>query len=435
MLEIIIIVLLTALNGVFAMSEIALVSSRRSRLEQKAKKGSRGAKTALELLENPEYFLSTVQVGITLIGIIAGAYGGVALSEDLIPYLEQISWLGDYVDEVAFTLVVAFITYLSLIIGELVPKTIAINNPEKITITLAPIMKVLSIITYPIVAFLSFSTQVMLKLFRIKERKEPPVTESELKYLIDQGSRHGVIEREESEIMKSVFSLGDRKASTIMTLRKDIEWLNANDSKEDNIAKIHGSAHSKFPLCDGSIDSILGTISTKKIFEQNATGKNYKLKDIIEKPLFFPENTPAFRVLDSFRKERIHIGYVVDEYGSTEGVITLHDLIENLVGEMPDIGEVVEPLVRIRDDGSWLIDGRIVIEDLKEAIEIDELPDEYTGGYATLGGLLVYEMRKIPKEGDKVQIEDYTFEIIDMDGNRIDKVMVKKEEKNEGEVA
>lgn len=426
-MELIIIVLLTILNGVFAMSEIALVSSRRSRLEQKAKGGSKGAKIALQLLENPEYFLSTVQVGITLIGIIAGAYGGVALSKDIIPYLEQISWLKDYAEEVAFALVVAIITYLSLIIGELVPKTIAINNPEKITITLAPAMRVLSIVTYPIVMFLGFSTQFVLKVFKIKEKKEPPITESELKYLIDQGSRHGVIEREESEIMKSVFSLGDRKASTIMTLRKDIEWLNVNDTKEENVLKIHGSPHSKFPLCDGSIDSIIGTISTKKIFEQNASGVEYKLEDIVEKPLFFPENTLAFRVLDRFRKERIHIGYVVDEYGSTEGIITLHDLIENLVGEMPDIGEVVEPMVRHRDDGSWLIDGRIVIDSLKEAIDIDTLPDEYTGGYATLGGLLVYEMRKIPKEGDKVRIEDYVFEIIDMDGNRIDKVLVKKE--------
>lgn len=425
-MEIIIIILLTVLNGVFAMSEIALVSSRKSRLEQKAQKGSKGAKIALRLLERPEHFLSTVQVGITLIGIVAGVYGGVALAEDLTPYVEKVSWLKEYAGQIALVIVVGIITYLSLIIGELVPKSIAMNNPEAITIALAPFMKGLAIVAYPVVAFLGFSTKIVLKLFMIKERSEPPVTEEELKYLIEKGSQHGVLEKQESDIMKSVFSFGEHRAYTIMRLKKDITWLDINKSKEENLKKIFNSAFTKFPLCDGGIDHIIGTIYTKDLMKQMENGSDFSLKDIAVKPLFFPKNTMALKVLDSFRKERIHIGYVVNEYGGTEGLLTLHDLIENIMGDLPDFGDIDEPLIFRRADGSLLIDGEMPINELKRVLEIVQLPGESSHNYKSLGGLVINQLHRIPKVGDTFILDKLHFEIIDMDGNAVDKVLVKK---------
>jgi putative hemolysin len=421
MTEIIIILALLILNGLFAMCEIALVSSRKSKLEQSAKQGSKGAKTALDLLKEPEKFLSTVQIGITLVGIIAGAYGGEAFTKNLQPYVEQVAWLKPYAEEVAFALIVAVITYFSLIIGELVPKSIALNNPEGITITFAPFMRGLAIVTYPFVVFLSLSTKLFLKLFMIKQRNDPPVTEDELKYMIETGSQHGIIEKQESDIMHSVFKFGDRRADNVMTQRRDITWLNINQSKEEILANIFQSTYTKFPVCDESLDKIIGVVSIRDIL-MYANNNSFNLKEHLIDPIFFPQGTPALKILDTFRKKKVHIGFVVNEYGGIEGMITLHDLVENLIGDFPEIGDNDEVQIIKRDDGSFLIDGELKLEELKKELKIEKLPNE--NSYATLAGFIIYQIHVIPKVGDSFVFKNYKFEVMDMDGNRIDKVLI-----------
>jgi putative hemolysin len=431
MTETFIILGLLILNGFFAMCEIALVSSRKSKLEQKAKQGSKGAITALDLLKEPEKFLSTVQIGITLVGIVAGAYGGEAFTKNLQPYLEQITWLKPYAEQTAFVLIVTVITYFSLIIGELVPKSIALNNPESITITFAPFMRGLSIVTYPFVAFLSLSTKLLLKILMIKERNEPPVSEDELKYMIETGSQHGIIEKQESEIMHSVFKFGDSKADHVMTRKKDITWININQSKQEMLAIVFQSAYTKFPVCEDSLDKILGVVSLKNILMYAEDKKLSDLNDYLIEPIFFPLDTPALKILATFRKKRIHIGFVVNEYGGTEGVVTLHDLVENIIGDFPEIGDNDEAQIIKREDGSLLVDGELEIDKLKNALNIDILPNEKS--YVSLAGFIIYQLHLIPKAGDNFVMHNYKFEVMDMDRNRIDKVLispVKCEQKN-----
>lgn len=422
MTETLIILGLLILNGFFAMCEIALVSSRKSKLEQKAAQGSTGAKTALNLLKEPEKFLSTVQIGITLVGIIAGAYGGEAFTKNLQPYLEQIAWLKPYAEQAAFVSIVIVITYFSLIIGELVPKSIALNNPESITITFAPFMKGLSIITYPFVAFLTLSTKLFLKVLMIKERNEPPVTEDELKYMIKTGSLHGIIEKQESDIMHSVFKFGDSKAYNVMTRKKDITWININQNKEELLANVFQSSYTKFPVCEDSLDKILGVVSLRDILMYTEDEKLSDLRAHLIEPIFFPRDTPALKILATFRKKRIHMGFVVNEYGGTEGLVTLHDLIENIIGDFPEIDDNDKPQIIKREDGSLLIDGELKMGELKNILNIDALPNEKS--YVTLAGFIIYQLHAIPKAGDSFVFNNYKFDIMDMDGNRIDKVLI-----------
>jgi putative hemolysin len=422
-MEIAIILTLFILNGLFAMCEIALISSRKSRLEQAASKGSKGAITALNLLKEPEKFLSTVQIGITLVGIIAGAYGGEAFTEDIKPFFEKLNFTKPYAEEVAFVTVVAIITYFSLIIGELVPKTIAMNNPEGITITFARFMRILAIVTYPIVAFLSLSTKLFLKLFMIKERVNPPVTEEELKYMIQTGSQHGIIEKQEGEIMNSVFRFGDHTAATIMTHRTDIVWLDVNHSIEKSLAKIQNSTYSKFPVCQQHLDKVIGYITIKNILNAVQHGGDANIQNMMEDPVFFTANTPALKILDSFRKSRIHVGFVVNEFGGIEGLITLHDLIENIVGEFPEM-EGDETSIVKRQDNSWLADGEIRVEELYNVLGHGFFPLQMP--YSTLAGFIIYKMEKVPAVADKVIHKNFEFEVMDMDGARIDKVLIKK---------
>lgn len=405
------------------MCEIALVSSRKSRLEQAAQKGSRGAGIALVLLEEPEKFLSTVQVGITLVGIIAGAYGGEAFTADIQPLFERSEFLRPYAQEIAFISVVAVITYFSLIIGELVPKTIAMNNPEGITITFAPFMRFLSIVTYPIVVFLSFSTRVFLRLLMIKEKQNPVVTEEELKYMIETGSQHGVIEQQESEIMKSVFRFGDHTASSIMTHRSDIVWIEHRQSLGEIMEEIKGSSHSRFPVCDESLDKIIGFVTVKSLLQAMNEKNTFELDALLQEPVFIAMNTPALKILDTFRRKRIHMGFVVNEFGGIEGVVTLHDLVENIVGEFPETDTQDGTAVK-RADGSWLADGDMRIEELKKITGAGYLPKVIN--YTTLAGFVLHRLEKVPAVTDFFEYKGFRFEVVDMDGNRIDKVLIKK---------
>lgn len=422
MADVLIIFALFLLNGLFAMCEIALVSSRKSKLEHMARQGSHGAKIALRLLDEPEKFLSTIQIGITLVGIIAGAYGGEAFTKDVQPYFENISWLKPYAEEIAFTSIVVAITFFSLIIGELVPKSIALNNPENITVALAPFMKGLALVTYPFVVLLSVSTKLLLKVFRIKGSNEPPITEEELKYLIDTGSQHGIIEKQESEIMYGVFRFGDKKAEDIMTRRKDITWLNANQTLAEIQANVFQSSCTKFPVCEDSLDKILGVVSIIDVLRYLEKKEEFYLRDHLIEPIFFAETTPALKILETFRDKQIHIGFVVDEYGNTAGLVTLHDLVENIIGDLPEIGDEEMVKVVFREDGSILVDGDLEIEELKKVLNIKAFPKEKT--YSTLAGLVIHQMHAIPKVGDSFILNNYKFEVVDMDGHRIDKVLI-----------
>jgi putative hemolysin len=426
MTEIIIILALLILNGFFAMCEIALVSSRKSTLHQKSKNGKKGATIALQLLEEPEKFLSTVQIGITLVGIIAGAYGGEAFANDVKPFFEKFDWSREYAEQISFTVIVTVITYFSLIIGELVPKSIALNNPEKITIIFSPFMKGLAVFTYPIVYFLTLSTKGLLKILMIKERNEPPVTEDELKYMIETGSQHGIIEKQEKDIIQQVFRFGDFKALDVMVQRKDIIWIDVNCKFEEIIKEIAEASYTKYPVCDGNLDNIIGVVSIKDILDfQNGT--TFDLRSRMVPPIFFPQRRSALKVLDDFRRAKVHIGFVVDEHGSTVGLITLHNLVENVMGDLPDIHLEEEDLVVRRDDGSYLLGGELKLHELKTILKLKKLPDEKS--YSTLAGFVLYQLRNMPITGDSFVYKEFKFEILDMDGKRIDKVLVKRIEK------
>jgi putative hemolysin len=328
-----------------------------------------------------------------------------------------------YAVEISYVAVVGIITYLSIIIGELVPKTIAFNNPERIAIALSPVMRVLSKLTNPLIRFLSFSTKIVVGIFHIKSNKDLPVTEEELKILIEQGGRFGTIEKKETEMIKSIFRFGDRDAYSIMTNRQDIVWLDINDTSGELREIIYNNNFSKFPLCDGSIDQVIGIISVKDYLQQVETGKEKSLRAIATQPLYTPENLSAIKILERFRETKIHIAIVINEYGSTEGMITLHDLIENIFGELPEKHEIYEIPIFKRDDGSLLIDGAMRTDELRDTLSLQfEHPEEYT----TLGGYVMFKLNKVPQVGDKFDSDNYTFEVVDMDGKRVDKVLVKK---------
>lgn len=424
MLEIIIIIILMFLNGLLAMSEIAFVSSKRYKLEQKAEKGNRSAKTALLLLEEPDKFLSAIQIGITLIGIVAGAFGGYAMAEDLEPYIKKIYYLQEYSAEIAFTLIVAFITYLSLVIGELAPKSIAINYPEKITIIMAPAMFLIRKIFTPIVVILSYSTKFLLFILRVKKNEEPPVTEEELKSLLEKGTIYGTIEKKESEIIKKVFSFNDKKVLSIMIPRKEIRWIDAAMSNMEIFDFISANHHSRYLLCDNSIDSPIGLINAKEFLINYKNNPNLDIKKIKKDLLVVPDFVYSMSLLEKFRKKKTKVALIVDEYGGTQGIVTLHDLIEDILGELPEHYEQEKLQIIRRNDGSYLADGLINIRDLSDILSIELQSSDFS----TLSGFVMNHLGRIPTEGDIIEFESYLFEVIDMDGKRIDKILISQKE-------
>lgn len=430
-MEIVIILLLLMVNGMFAMYEIALVSSSKARLETKARKGSKKAKGVLKLLEEPEQILSTIQVGITLIGIVSGAYGGVALADDVTPWFEKIPFLADYAGKLAMVTVVGIITYLSLIIGELVPKSLALNHPEQIAVVFTPFMRILTRVVWPFVWLLSFSTRLVNRLLGIKTGEERPMTEEELKFILHQSSEQGVIDRNETEMLKDVFRFGDRKAGELMTYRKEVVWLDVKaDCKQvlDTVRKEH---YSKYLLCEGSLDHCIGMVSVKDIILMMGEDR-FDLKSIAQEPLYVPENLSAGRILELFKKNKVKFGVVVSEYGDIEGVITLHDLTESVFGDILEEDEEPEPEIVRREDGSYLVDGAMSIDDFMEEMGIVVEEDIEEGDFATLGGMAMYLLKSVPKEGDIFDYRGWTFEVVDMDGSRVDKLLVKQNEKTQG---
>jgi len=429
-LEIIIIAILIVLNGFFAMAEIALVSSKKSKLEKEARAGSKGAGTALKLLSQPENFLSTVQIGITLIGIVAGAYGGVALAEDLVPFFLKFEQLKEYAFEISIVIVVGIITYFSLIIGELVPKTIAFNNPEGIAIAAAPFMLVLSSITKPLVILLSWSTKFILRIFFIEPKSEQPISEEELKILLEYGAKHGSFDKYEADLVKSIFRFGDRDAYSIMTNRQDIVWIDINASIDKIISVITVNGFNYYPVCEYNLDNVLGLINTQSLLLKINSGEQFDLKELIYDPVYIPDGLPSFRIIERFKAANKYVAIVVDEFGTIEGMITLHDLLENIIGELPKQTELPEsPEIVKRNDGSLLVSGSVHIDELIEIADIDIPVNE--NQYVSIGGFIMAQLGKIPVEGDNFDFKGFSYEVVDMDGKRVDKVLIKTTEKND----
>ena len=423
-MEILVLGILVLLNAFFALSEIALVSSKRARLEQSRIKGSYGAKIALRLLDNSESFLSAIQVGITLIGIITGVYGGMNIADDVAPFFRQFAFTQLYAQQIALTVTVIIITFVSIVIGELVPKTIALSNPEKIAKNVAPAVFYFSKIFYPFVQLLSASTNMINSLLGIKKISEQ-FTEAELRQMIKIASHEGVIEKEQNLIHEKVFYFSDKKAKHIMTHRTDVEWIDVNKPADIIKSEILKTHRSKIVCSDGELDNFLGVLYIKDYFRAINSNQNIKIEELLVQPLIVPENADAQKVLNLFRQKVIHFCIVVNEYGGFEGVISLHDIMENIIGEMPEEGETYEPDVFIRDDKSVLVSGDAAVEILAGIIEDFEIDFDKID-YSTVAGFVFSHINKIPKIGDKFEYNGYLIEIVDIDGNRIDKILVRK---------
>ena len=423
-MEILVISLLLLLNGFFAMYEIALVSSSKARLETLSAKGNHRADSVLKLLVEPEKILSTIQVGITLIGIVSGAFGGIALAGDFQPYVEQIALFQPYAEKISVVTVVAIITYFSLIIGELVPKSIALNNPEKICLIFTPVMLFFIKMAYPFVWLLSISTKVANKILGIKTHDERAITEEELKFLLKQSSEHGIIDQQETRMIRDVFRFADKKANELMTQRRDVVYLLKDYTKADILNVITEEHYSKYLLCDTNPEEILGVVAVKDIITLFGDEGHFSLESIASQPVFIPENMLASRVLETFKQEKTSYGVVINEYGSLEGIITLHDLTEAILGEIPEEDEEPEMGLVYRQDGSILVDGSMNIDDFFDQMNLiygGEFDDE---GFNTLGGLAMHLLDKIPAEGDSFRYKGLNFEVMDMDRSRVDKLLV-----------
>jgi putative hemolysin len=422
--EIAVLLLLFLANGLFAMTEIAVVSARRARLRHLADLGDDQARAALELVRSPNRFLSTVQIGITLVGVTAGAFGGAAIAENIRVVLQPISLLAPHADAISLTIVVVVITYLSLVLGELAPKRIGLSRPERISMAMAKPMQKLSMIAGPAVDFLSASTEVLLRLVGFKPTKQPPVTEEEVKVLMQEGLRAGAFNRVESEIVNSALELDQWVVRDIMTPRLKIIWLNRDDTHEAVWHKIAASAHSFFPVYESSRDNVAGIVSVKTIYANLARGVTPKISDLMTKPLVVPATQTVIQLLETFKQSGNHIALATDEFGSLVGLVTIHDVMEAIVGEFPSPEERLRPEAQRRDDGSWLIDAMIDIERLESILPGLTFGDEESKDYQTLAGFVIKHFGRVPKEGETFESQGYFFEILDMDRHRVDKVLV-----------
>lgn len=424
-LELFFIFFLVVLNGVFSGSEMAIVSARKIRLEQLAKRGNRKAKLALKLATSPDNFLAAVQIGITLIGILSGAVGGATVAHRLAVFLESnISSLAPYANTISISLLVGLITYLSLVVGELVPKRIALNHPEHIACGVAPVMHWVARLTAPFVYLLAISTDGVLRLFGITSKEASPITEEEIRGMIEQGAQAGMIDEAEQEMVERVFRLGDRPVKTLMTPRTAIAWLDVESDWDENQREILETPYSRFPVGRDSLDECLGFVRVKDILNSQWSGQTINLEEIVQPPLFVAENTRSLNVLEMFRASGIHLALITDEYGGIEGLVTLNDLIEAIVGNIPNDDEIEEPQIIQREDGSYLLDGLLYIDEFKELFDIETLTNEKEGNYHTLGGFVIESLGKIPQSGEYFTSDGLRVEVVDMDGIRIDKVLV-----------
>jgi putative hemolysin len=433
-MEIFILLLLIFLNGLFVLGEIALISARKTRLESLANKGDEKAKAALFLIERPEKFLSTAQIGMTGIAILTGVYSGEKFGDDLKPFFEHIEPIKQYAGTIATTIVVVCVTFLTIIFGELIPKKLGLMKAEKIARIAAGPMNMISSVVYPFVWLLSGFTNLIFKIFGIKKPTDNAVTEEEIKAMITEGSEHGSIEEDEKEIIERVFHLGDRNITSLMTHRTDIVWLELNDTVQDVKNKLVDIVYSTYPVCDGVVDEIKGIVYVKDMLKASS---DTKLDKLIKPTLFVPENNKAYQLLEKIKTTKIHACFIVSEYGTLEGMITLNDIVEAIVGDVPQIGQEEYGIVE-REDGTFLIDALIQFYDFLSYFERAEWMNEGEHDFDTLAGFVLHELEHIPTTGEKFSWKDFNFEIIDMDGQRIDKILVTiskelKEEMDENE--
>jgi putative hemolysin len=416
--EILILVILLLLNGLFVMSEMAVVSSRKARLQQQSIEGNKRAARALSLAQNPTSFLSTVQIGITLISVLLGAVGGRTLSVPLAEALKRWPAVAGYADSLAFGIVVVVITALSLLVGELIPKRLALHSPERVASVLAGPMNLVAKLFLPLVWLLGKLTDAALKLLGIKPSADPPVTEEEIQLLINQGTEAGVIEESEQDMVEGIFSLSDSRVYSLMTPRTEITWLDITDTADEIRNKITESPYSRFPVCQGSLDQVLGIVKARDLLSPpGLSGEGFKLKDRLRPAFYIPETMLASRALEIFKEKNAELMLVIDEFGSLQGLLTLNDIIEEIVGDIE-----VEAQATQRQDGSWLLDGLLPIDDFKEIFKVDKLPHETE--YESLSGFVMMSLGRVPQAADHFEWNGLRFEIMDMDGRRVDKVLV-----------
>jgi putative hemolysin len=428
--ELLLVAFLIILNGVFVMSEMAIVSARKVRLQQSANQGDKRAGIALGLAMSPDRFLPTVQVGITLLVILCGARGESAISQIILPLLQ--GWLpSQYSQPISSTISIAIITYLTIVISELVPKQLALNSPEKVASLVAIPLNLLVRLATPIIFVLSGSTKFVVKLLGIKPSNQPEVTEEEIKVMIEQGTEAGMFEKSEQDMVDGVLSLDNLKIGALMSPRPDIIWIDIEDSIAVTRQKIIDSDYSRLPVCEGELDRVLGVIHVSDLLSQTLKGEEINLTASLRQPLFIPESTRGLKVLEQFKKFGTHIAMVVDEYGVIQGLVTMHDIFEEIAGDITDFNEEPEePQIIQREDGSWLLDGMVSIEELFDQFDIPEsaINQIDRGNYHTLGGFVSMQLGKIPISGEHFQWRKLRFEIVDMDGKRVDKVLVNMEE-------
>jgi putative hemolysin len=432
--EIVIVLVLLLANGLFAMSEISIVAARKVRLQQRADDGDRMARAALQLANAPTQFLSTVQIGISLVGVLAGAYGGATIAESLQVRLEQIPEVARYAEGLALGLVVAAITYLSLVIGELVPKRIGLNHPETIASWVAIPMQALSRVGAPLVSLLTGSTNLVLRLFGIKGQVDPHLTEDEIRAVISQGAESGAIESTEESLVQRVFQVGDLRVGAIMTPRLDIEWVDVAAAQDELREFLSSHRHGQFVVCNGSLDNVLGTVRAADLLSMSMKGGPISLKSLIQDPLFVPDSMGVYKLLEALKSSHRHMAIVLDEFGAVEGLVTVTDLLEAFVGSLPSTAGAERAIVR-RPDGSYLVDGATPIDDVVADLGLEDLPADEAGAYHTLGGFVMARLGRIPRTTDAFEWSGMRFEVIDMDGRRIDKVLAQRLAPHEAGVA
>jgi putative hemolysin len=419
-----IILVLILINGLLAMTEIALVSSRKARLQQRVNEGDAKAQAALDLANNPSSFLATIQIGITLVGVLAGAFGGATLARTVNQWLSQIPAIAPFSVTLSFFGVVLLIGYLSLVLGELVPKRLALNNPEKVASAMAGPMRFMTWITRPIVSTLSFTSDLVLKLLGVKVVADAPVTEEEVKVMIEQGTQAGVFEAAEQDMLVGVFRLGDLRVGHFLTPRTEIEWLDIDDTTEEHKHIIIDSGRSRFPVAQGSLDNVMGVVQAKDMLVAFLKGGTVDVRENMREPLFVPENMPALKLLELIGDTRLPMALVIDEFGGLQGLVTVNDILEAIVGDVSVRGEMDEPEIVQREDGSWLFDGMLAIDEISEVLKVEDFPGLKEGHYQTLAGFIITHLGRIPAAADHFEWGNMRFEVVDMDGLRVDKVLV-----------
>lgn len=424
LVEVAIILLLLVLNGLFAMSELAVVAARKTRLERRAEEGDAGAAAALALAAHPTDFLSTVQIGITLVGVLAGAFGGAGIAERLAGWLATVPALAPYADALGLGLIVAAITYLSLIIGELVPKQIALANPERVAALVARPMGMVARVGGPVVRVLTGSTRFVFRLLGIPATLDPSVTEQDIRATVEQGAEAGVVQQAEHEIIENTFRLGDRQVGSLMTPRPDLLWIDADSEASEVLDRFNLTPGLPLLVCDGELDRVLGVAHAERLLLRCLAGEPFELRAALRQPLFVPVTMPALRLLEEFRRAREQVAITLDEYGGIQGVVTVDDILEALVGDLPEHGEPEQLEIARQPDGSWLVDGGVAIEDLERELDVDLRPGDEPRSFRTVAGLILTRLGRVPRVGERVEMAGLRYQVAEMEGRRIAMVRV-----------